>query len=69
MPSGIPVATVAVGKAGATNAAILAAQILGRKFEAIAQNLRKFKQELSQGVEKKALKLEQNGIDNYIEMM
>jgi len=32
MPSGIPVATMAIGKAGAKNAAILAAQILGAKF-------------------------------------
>nr|WP_301553614.1 5-(carboxyamino)imidazole ribonucleotide mutase [Desulfuribacillus alkaliarsenatis] len=32
MPGGIPVATVAIGKAGATNAGILAAQILGIKY-------------------------------------
>lgn len=32
MPPGIPVGTLAVGKAGATNAAILAAQILGNKY-------------------------------------
>ncbi|MCL5265440.1 MAG: 5-(carboxyamino)imidazole ribonucleotide mutase [Chloroflexi bacterium] len=37
MPAGIPVATVAVGKAGAKNAAYLAAQILGLKYDSIHQ--------------------------------
>ncbi|MBI4318046.1 MAG: 5-(carboxyamino)imidazole ribonucleotide mutase [Chloroflexi bacterium] len=37
MPAGVPVATVAVGTAGAKNAAYLAAQILGLKFDAIRQ--------------------------------
>lgn len=69
MPSGIPVATMAVGKAGAGNAAIFAAQILARKYEPIAENLRKFKQEMAQGIEKKAQKLDQAGIDKYIENM
>lgn len=36
MPAGIPVATVAVGTAGARNAAILAAQILGLKYPEVA---------------------------------
>ncbi len=40
MPAGIPVATVAIGKAGAKNAAYLAAQILGTTDEAMAQKLR-----------------------------
>lgn len=43
MPAGVPVATVAIGKAGAVNAAILAASILGIKHEKISaavQNLR-----------------------------
>ncbi|WP_422661369.1 5-(carboxyamino)imidazole ribonucleotide mutase [Paenibacillus sp. EC2-1] len=35
MPGGIPVATVAIGKAGATNAGLLAAQILGAADESI----------------------------------
>jgi 5-(carboxyamino)imidazole ribonucleotide mutase len=37
MPAGIPVATVAIGKAGARNAAYLAAQILGLKFDRIRE--------------------------------
>ncbi len=40
MPAGIPVATVAIGKAGATNAAILAASILGIKYPEIADALK-----------------------------
>lgn len=39
MPGGVPVATVAIGKAGATNAGLLAAQILGAQDEKIAQAL------------------------------
>ena len=37
MPSGIPVATLAIGKAGAVNAALLAGQILGLKYPEISQ--------------------------------
>jgi 5-(carboxyamino)imidazole ribonucleotide mutase len=40
MPAGIPVATVAIGKAGAKNAAYLAAQILGVQDPVIGQKLR-----------------------------
>ena len=39
MPGGVPVATVAIGKAGAVNAGLLAAQILGTVDEAAAQAL------------------------------
>lgn len=39
MPGGVPVATVAVGKAGARNAAFLAAQILALQDQALAQRL------------------------------
>lgn len=39
MPGGVPVATVAIGKAGATNAGLLAAQILSTTDEALAQKL------------------------------
>jgi 5-(carboxyamino)imidazole ribonucleotide mutase len=40
MPGGIPVATVAIGKAGATNAGLLAAQILGSTDKAVQQKVR-----------------------------
>lgn len=39
MPGGVPVATVAIGKAGATNAGLLAAQILSTTNEEIARKL------------------------------
>jgi phosphoribosylaminoimidazole carboxylase PurE protein len=57
MPAGIPVAAVAIGKAGAANAGILAAQILGLADEAIAKALDAHKQKLAQGVEEKSAKL------------
>lgn len=69
MPSGVPVAAMAVGKGGAANAALFAAQILARKYEPIAAALKKFRGELLQGVEKKAGKLAQLGLDKYIETM
>lgn len=40
MPPGIPVATVALGKGGAKNAAFLAAQILALKYPSIAKNVK-----------------------------
>ena len=43
MPSGIPVGTLAIGKAGATNAALLAAAILGAKHPEIREAVRKFR--------------------------
>ncbi len=43
MPGGIPVGTLAVGKSGAINAALLAAAILGTKHPAIREALRKFR--------------------------
>lgn len=52
MPSGIPVATVAVGSAGATNAAVLAAQILAVGKPALKTKLRSYKQTLKQKVAK-----------------
>lgn len=39
MPGGVPVATVAIGKAGATNAGLLAAQILSTNDKALAEKL------------------------------
>jgi 5-(carboxyamino)imidazole ribonucleotide mutase len=43
MPGGIPVGTLAIGKAGAINAALLAAAALGNKYPAIRETLRKFR--------------------------
>src|ERR1041384_5422545 len=58
MPAGIPVATVAIGKPGATNAGILAAQIIGLSDAATAQKLDGYKAKLAKGVEEKSKKLQ-----------
>ena len=57
MPAGIPVATVAIGKPGATNAGILAAQILGVADSAISSKLDAYKEKLARGVDEKSKKL------------
>lgn len=54
MPPGIPVATVAVGKGGAKNAAVLAAQILALKYPGIAEHLRRYRQAITQDALEKA---------------
>ncbi|HWP57313.1 MAG TPA: 5-(carboxyamino)imidazole ribonucleotide mutase [Candidatus Acidoferrales bacterium] len=53
MPAGVPVATMAIGKAGAANAGILAAQILARGDAALTEALNRFKKDLAQGVEER----------------
>jgi 5-(carboxyamino)imidazole ribonucleotide mutase len=57
MPAGIPVATLAIGKAGATNAGILAAQILALSNAGLAKKLAAHKQKLANGVDEKSRKL------------
>lgn len=48
MPAGIPVATVAIGKGGAKNAAVLAAEILALKYPPIAERLKIYREKLKQ---------------------
>jgi 5-(carboxyamino)imidazole ribonucleotide mutase len=50
MPRGIPVATVAIGKSGAANAALLAAAILATKYPEIARTLDKYRATQTQQV-------------------
>jgi phosphoribosylamine--glycine ligase len=57
MPPGVPVATVSIGKPGATNAAVLAAQILGIADQTIAKKLEAYKTKLAEKVEAAAAKL------------
>jgi phosphoribosylaminoimidazole carboxylase PurE protein len=57
MPAGIPVATVAIGKPGATNAGILAAQILALSSATVAKKLDAHKEKLANSVEEKSRKL------------
>ncbi len=54
MPPGVPVATVAVGKPGATNAGVLAAQILALGDARIADRLKVYKRKLADKVEETA---------------
>jgi phosphoribosylaminoimidazole carboxylase PurE protein len=54
MPAGIPVATVAIGKAGARNAGILAVQMLALHDADLTRRLVEFKAEMAAGVEAKA---------------
>ena len=58
MPAGIPVATMAIGKAGAANAGIFAAQIVGRKDSEVAAKLAQAKKEMAAGVEERDHKLQ-----------
>ena len=53
MPGGIPVATMAIGEAGARNAGILAARILALSDEALQRTLQSFKEALASEVEEK----------------
>ncbi|HET6371653.1 MAG TPA: 5-(carboxyamino)imidazole ribonucleotide mutase [Nitrospiria bacterium] len=57
MPGGVAVASMAVGKAGAKNAGIFAAQILARKYPEIAERLRQHKASMAHELEEKAGKL------------
>ncbi|MDT8341988.1 MAG: 5-(carboxyamino)imidazole ribonucleotide mutase [Longimicrobiales bacterium] len=50
MPGGIPVGTLAIGRAGAANAALLAAQILGTKHPAIREAVRAYRDARTQSV-------------------
>ena len=53
MPAGVPVATMGIGKAGASNAAVLAAQILARSDSNLADRLREYKKRLAERVEER----------------
>ena len=58
MPPGVPVATVSVGKAGAANAAVLAAQILALSDREVAAALTAYKLRLAEKVERAASAVE-----------
>lgn len=57
MPPGVPVATVSIGKPGATNAGVLAAQMLALSDSAIADRLVVYKRKLAEKVEAAAERL------------
>ncbi len=54
MPPGIPVATVSLGKGGAKNAAVLAAEILALKYPAIADRLKAYRDQMTKEVIEKS---------------
>jgi len=58
MPGGVPVATVAVGKAGARNAALLAARVLALYDEGLRGRLRAYRDEMTAAVEAQNAKRE-----------
>src|SRR5690348_1927732 len=60
MPAGIPVATVAIGKPGATNAGILAAQMLALADAEVARKMTGHKEKLAKGVAEKSKKLQES---------
>lgn len=57
MPGGVPVATMSLGKAGAKNAGIFAAQIIATADVKVANRLKVFKVEMERDIEEKAKKL------------
>lgn len=57
MPAGVPVAVTAIGKAGATNAGIYAAEIIALGDPALAARLREHKEKLARGVAEKSAKV------------
>ncbi|GMO65069.1 MAG: 5-(carboxyamino)imidazole ribonucleotide mutase [Endomicrobiia bacterium] len=66
MPKGVPVATVAVGKPGAINAAILAVQIIAVANKNLSDKLRTYKNKMSEDVIKDDFELQKNGIEKYL---
>jgi phosphoribosylaminoimidazole carboxylase PurE protein len=53
MPAGVPVATMGIGTVGASNAAVLAAQILARHDPDLAHRLKEYKKQLAEKVEER----------------
>jgi 5-(carboxyamino)imidazole ribonucleotide mutase len=66
MPKGVPVATVAIGKAGAANAAVLAAQIIGASDDALKEKLAVYKKKQAEAVIKEDMRLQIEGLEKYI---
>ena len=64
MPSGIPVATVAIN--GGANAGILAVKMLAMSDDALLEKLKEYKDELKDGIVAKAKRLDQIGYKEYL---
>jgi phosphoribosylamine---glycine ligase len=59
MPPGVPVATVSIGKPGATNAGVLAVQMLALADASLAERLTQYKKKLADKVDQAAARLQQ----------
>ena len=64
MPAGVPVAAMAIGKPGAINAAIYAAEILATSDPRVAERLTAYKQELARSVAEKSERVKQQFAGN-----
>ena len=65
MPAGIPVATMAIGKAGARNAGIFTAQMLAVDDAELSEKLVQFKADMAAGVEAKAAALDKRLAEDF----
>jgi phosphoribosylcarboxyaminoimidazole (NCAIR) mutase len=59
MPPGVPVATMGVGKSGATNAGIFAVQVLALSDEGLMRKLADYKEQLEKAVAEKSRKIQE----------
>jgi phosphoribosylcarboxyaminoimidazole (NCAIR) mutase len=59
MPGGVPVATMAIGAAGAMNAGLFAARVLALGDAALAKRLEEFRQQMVREVEEKNARLQE----------
>ena len=59
MPKGVPVATMALGKSGASNAALLAIQILSLKDSSLVKKLEEYREKMAAQIEAKSKKIQQ----------
>ena len=66
MPGGIPVASMAIGKSGARNAGIFAAQIIATASPELAERLASYRQEMARSVDNKDEKLNRLGLAGYL---
>jgi len=60
MPKGVPVATMGLGKSGASNAALLAVQILSLKQPSLKEKLREYRKKMASEIERTSAKIQKN---------
>lgn len=65
MPPGIPVGTLSIGSHGATNAGLLAVQILAIRDEALASKIAEYRRDMADAVVAKNVRMHEQGWANY----